>query len=96
MDGNVIENVPIGTYKPSQVEASKVVSLKPLTEYIFTVVDLFGDGMSNPDVGFYSVTHSDADCVLVEGGGDFGSSESTVFSTCDSERGEVGGVCLNR
>ncbi|KAL3917851.1 MAG: hypothetical protein SGILL_004519 [Bacillariaceae sp.] len=77
--GDVLDSRPIGFYPPLTESATETVDLESGKEYTFTIFDLFGDGLSNPEDGDYSVTQGDS--VLVSGGGNFGSEESTDFTT---------------
>ena len=77
--GEVLDSRPIGFYPPLTESATETVDLESGTQYTFTIFDLFGDGLSNPEDGDYSVTQGDT--VLVSGGGNFGSEESTEFTT---------------
>ena len=78
--GEVIIDVPIGSYSPFTESVSEPVVLQTSTSYIFTIVDQFGDGMSNPTDGTYQVATEEGE-VLASGGGNFGFDESTTFTT---------------
>jgi hypothetical protein len=78
-NGTVVTDVPIGTYPPLTTSATEPVELMVGMNYTFTIVDLFGDGLSNPEDGSYTVTQGDI--VLVSGGGNFGKNETTEFTT---------------
>jgi hypothetical protein len=75
----VIVDVPIGSYIPLTPSTEETVALMGGQEYVFTIIDLFGDGISNPEDGTFSVTQENT--TLVSGGGDFGFSNSTSFIT---------------
>lgn len=80
--GGTVMMVPIGTYPPLTETATEEVELMSGSSYTFTIFDLFGDGMSNPEDGDYSVTQDveGETVVLVSGGGNFGREESTNFT----------------
>jgi hypothetical protein len=78
-NGTVVTDVPIGTYPPLTTSATEPVELMAGMNYTFTIVDLFGDGLSNPEDGSYTVTQGDI--VLASGGGNFGKNETTDFTT---------------
>jgi hypothetical protein len=77
--GETIVNVTVGTYPPLTVSTSEPVELISGANYTFTIVDLFGDGLSNPEDGFYTVTQGEE--TLVSGFGNFGYDESYEFET---------------
>lgn len=77
--GGVVVSAAIGTYSRGQVSASETFTLCAGRTYTFTVVDDFGDGLSFPNNGTYTLTVGGA--VKASGGGDFGASESTNFDT---------------
>jgi hypothetical protein len=77
--GAVVMEVGSGTYPPLTESVEEAVILQSSTDYIFTITDVFGDGMSNPFDGTYEVTQDGE--VLVSGGGNFGFEESTPFTT---------------
>lgn len=78
-NGAVVESVPIGFYAPLTESATQEVELVAGADYTFTIFDLFGDGMSNPEDGTYRVVQGVTN--LVSGGGNFGREESTPFTT---------------
>jgi uncharacterized surface protein with fasciclin (FAS1) repeats len=80
--GGIIMMVPVGTYPPETKSATEEVELMSGSSYTFTIFDLFGDGMSNPEDGTYTVTQDveGEEVVLVSGGGNFGRQESTNFT----------------
>lgn len=78
-NGTVIFDSPIGSYPPLTPSTEKPVVLLGGNDYVFTIVDLFGDGMSNPEDGTYMVKQDNT--TLVSGGGNFGFSNSTNFTT---------------
>lgn len=78
-NGTIIKDVPIGTYLPQTTFSQTPVTLLGGQEYVFTIRDLFGDGMSNPEDGNFTVAQENV--TLVSGGGNFGFTNSTVFTT---------------
>ncbi len=68
-----------GNYADGQATASQEVTLCSGRDYTFVMKDSFGDGLSFPSNGTYSLTVGGV--VKVSGGGDFGSEESTAFDT---------------
>jgi len=66
-------------YIDGQATAQKTITLCAGRDYTFTISDVYGDGLSYPNNGTYSLTIGGA--VKVSGGGDFGFSESTEFDT---------------
>jgi hypothetical protein len=80
--GGIVMMVAVGSYPPLTESATEEVELISGSSYTFTIFDLFGDGMSNPEDGDYSVTQDveGEEIVLVSGGGNFGREESTNFT----------------
>jgi len=78
-DGATIIDVPIGTYPALTTSVAEPVELQSQSTYLFTIRDLFGDGLSNPNEGTYSLSQEGT--LLVEGGGDFGREETSEFTT---------------
>lgn len=68
-----------GNYADGQAQASNEVVLCQGRDYTFVIKDSFGDGLSFPNNGTYTLTVDGV--VKVSGGGDFGSEESTPFDT---------------
>ncbi|PQV45713.1 hypothetical protein CLV33_11257 [Jejuia pallidilutea] len=68
-----------GNYADGQVSASETITLCGGRDYTFTITDAYGDGLSFPNNGTYTLTIGGS--VKASGGGDFGSSESTEFNT---------------
>lgn len=83
-EGEVIIDVPIGTYAPFTVNVTEPVVLQTSTDYVFTIIDQFGDGLTNPTDGSYVVITSADGEILVEGGGNFGFENATSFTTPDA------------
>lgn len=77
--GGVVASKAVGTYADNQVSASETITLCAGRDYTFTILDSFGDGLSFPADGTYSLTVGST--VKASGGGDFGSSEATAFDT---------------
>lgn len=77
--GGVVASKPAGTYADGQATASESITLCSGRDYTFVIEDSFGDGLSFPANGSYTLTIGST--VKVSGGGDFGSSESTAFDT---------------
>lgn len=78
-NGDTVMMVPFGTYPPKTESTTEEVELASGSTYSFTIFDVFGDGLSNPEDGSYSVTQGDTE--LVSGGGNFGREETTEFTT---------------
>jgi hypothetical protein len=68
-----------GPYSDGQATASETISLCQGRDYTFTITDSYGDGISYPADGTYTLTVAGE--TQASGGGDFGSSESTDFDT---------------
>lgn len=66
-------------YSDGQVDASENITLCQGRNYTFTIYDSYGDGLSFPTNGTYTLTIGGV--VKASGGGDFGSMESTAFDT---------------
>ena len=66
-------------YQDGQASASETFVLCAGRTFIFTIKDSYGDGLSFPNNGTYTLTIGGI--VKANGGGDFGSSESTNFDT---------------
>lgn len=77
--GGVVASKPVGTYADGQVLASETFQLCSGRNYTFKIIDSFGDGLSFPADGSYSL--SVGGTVKASGGGDFGDDESTNFDT---------------
>ncbi|MDG1730467.1 MAG: hypothetical protein P8K68_03345 [Algibacter sp.] len=77
--GGVVASKPIGTWSNGQVSASEPITLCDGRDYTFTILDDFGDGLSDPADGSYTLTVKGV--VKVSGGGNFGPSQSTEFDT---------------
>jgi hypothetical protein len=69
--GGVVASKAAGTYSDGQACAGR--------DYTFTITDAYGDGLSYPANGSYSLTIGGV--VKATGGGDFGASEATDFDT---------------
>jgi uncharacterized surface protein with fasciclin (FAS1) repeats len=80
--GGTVMMVPIGSYPPLTETATEEVELLAGSNYTFTIFDLFGDGLSNPEDGSYSVSQGEGEdvIILVSGGSNFGRQESTNFT----------------
>lgn len=77
--GGVVASKAAGDYTDGQVSAQESITLCAGRNYTFTMTDSYGDGLSFPANGTYSL--SIGGTVKASGGGDFGSSESTAFDT---------------
>lgn len=80
--GGTVMMVPAGTYEPLAESATEEIDVTAGSNYTFTIFDLFGDGMSNPEGGDYTLSQDVAgvEVVLAAGGGNFGSESSTNFT----------------
>ncbi|MFY9242711.1 MAG: hypothetical protein WAO74_06760 [Polaribacter sp.] len=77
--GGVVASKAAGTYADGQATASETITLCAGRDFTFTINDSFGDGLSFPANGTYSLTIGGV--VKASGGGDFGSTEATAFDT---------------
>lgn len=77
--GGVVASAVTGTYSDGLVSVSVPITLCGGRDFTFTINDSFGDGLSFPSNGTYSLTIGGV--IKASGGGDFGSSESTNFDT---------------
>ena len=77
--GGVVASKAAGAYADGQASASETITLCAGRDYTFTITDSFGDGLSFPANGSYSLTIGGV--VKATGGGDFGSSQATAFDT---------------
>lgn len=77
--GGVVMSAAEKDYTDGQVSVSIPVTLCAGRDFTFTIKDSFGDGLSYPSNGTYTLTIDGA--VKAQGGGDFGASESTAFDT---------------
>lgn len=77
--GGTVLSTGAGAYSDGQASASETLSLCVGRNYTFVVTDSFGDGLSFPADGTYSLTIGGE--VKASGGGDYGSEESTDFDT---------------
>lgn len=77
--GGVVASKAKGTYSDGQVSATETITLCAGRDYTFTITDDYGDGLSYPANGSYSLTIGGV--VKATGGGDFGASEATDFDT---------------
>ena len=77
--GGVVMSAAEGDYTDGQVSASVPISICAGRDFTFTINDAYGDGLSWPNNGTYTLTIDGV--VKAQGGGDFGSSESTAFDT---------------
>jgi uncharacterized surface protein with fasciclin (FAS1) repeats len=80
--GEIVANVDTGTYELLTDSVTEVVTLLASEEYSFLIEDLFGDGLCCAVPGTYIVRQGSVE--LVMGGGNFGSSEETLFTTISS------------
>lgn len=76
LDGVVVSG---GPYADGQASASESITLCAGRDYTFIVYDSFGDGLSFPNNGTYTVTVGGN--VKASGGGNYGAEESTAFDT---------------
>lgn len=76
LDGTVASG---GPYSDGQVSASEDITLCAGRDYVFTIYDAYGDGLSWPNNGTYTLTVGSD--VKASGGGNFGAEESTAFDT---------------
>jgi hypothetical protein len=77
--GGVVVSKPSKTYEDGQASASETITLCAGRDYTFTITDDYGDGLSYPANGSYTLSLGST--VKVTGGGDFGASETTAFDT---------------
>jgi hypothetical protein len=77
--GGVVASKAAGDYADGQASASESITLCAGRDYTFTITDSYGDGLSFPANGSYSLTIGGV--TKATGGGDFGSSQATAFDT---------------
>ncbi|WP_439129682.1 hypothetical protein [Polaribacter sp.] len=77
--GGVVASKEAGDYTDGQVSAQESVALCAGRDYTFTITDSYGDGLSFPANGTYSL--SVGGTVKANGVGNFGESEATAFDT---------------
>lgn len=77
--GGVVASKDEKTYADGQTSAQESIVLCAGRDYTFTITDGFGDGLSYPANGTYSL--SIGGTVKADGGGNFGASEATAFDT---------------
>ena len=77
--GGVVMSAAEGTYSDGQATISVPVTLCAGRDFSFKINDAFGDGLSDPANGTYTLTVDGT--VKAQGGGNFGSSETTAFDT---------------
>lgn len=77
--GGVVASKEAGDYTDGQTSAQESIVLCAGRDYTFTITDSFGDGLSFPANGTYSL--SVGGTAKANGGGDFGASEATAFDT---------------
>lgn len=77
--GGVVASAALETYAEGQASASESITLCAGRDYTFTITDDYGDGLSWPNNGTYTLTIGGS--IKAQGGGDFGASESTEFDT---------------
>ncbi|MBG7613545.1 hypothetical protein IU405_14920 [Polaribacter sp. BAL334] len=77
--GGVVASKAAGTYSDGQASATETITLCAGRDYTFTITDSYGDGLSFPANGSYSLTIGGV--VKATGGGDFGASQATAFDT---------------
>lgn len=74
----VVASAPFGSYGDGQSTHSEQFCLSP-GNYTFTMNDSYGDGLSFPSNGSYTLKLTDG-TTLVTGGGNFGSSATHTFT----------------
>ena len=77
--GGIVISKPKDTYAEGQATASETITLCAGRNYTFTITDDYGDGLSYPANGTYTLSLGST--VKVTGGGDFGASQTTAFDT---------------
>lgn len=75
-DGNIVASAALGTYTDGQSTASQEFCLES-GNYTFIIYDSYGDGLSFPSNGAYTLSLNGAN--LVSGGGDYGFSSTHPF-----------------
>jgi len=76
--GAVIASASAGTYANGLASHTQQFCLTP-GNYTFVITDSYGDGLSDPSNGTYTLKLLD-DTVLVSGGGNFGTSSTHTFT----------------
>lgn len=77
--GGVVASAAKGTYADGQASASESITLCAGRTFTFVIKDSFGDGLSYPNNGTYTLTVGGT--VKASGGGDFGEQASHNFDT---------------
>jgi hypothetical protein len=77
--GGVVVSKSAGSYADGQATASETFQLCEGRSYTFVMEDSYGDGLSFPANGSYTLTVGGS--VKATGGGNFGSEDSTDFDT---------------
>lgn len=77
--GGVVASKAEGDYADGQASVSEAITLCAGRSYTFTINDAYGDGLSYPADGTYSLKIGGAE--KASGSGDFGASEATDFDT---------------
>lgn len=77
--GGIVASQALGSYANGQESASETITLCEGRSYTLTIYDDFGDGLSFPEDGSYSLSVGGS--VLASGSGNYGASDSTDFDT---------------
>lgn len=77
--GGVVASKAAGSYADRQATATESIKLCAGRDYTFTITDSFGDGLSDPTNGSYSLTIGGV--TKASGGGNFGASQTRTFNT---------------
>jgi hypothetical protein len=87
----VIASRPAGYYDVDEYPRRTVqedFTLIDGASYLFSIHDLYGDGMSNPGPGSYQIIVQDTGLVLESGGGNFGFVETVEFTAARAPTSE--------
>jgi len=77
--GGLVASKDAGSYADGLASTNETIQLCVGRSYTFKIADSYGDGLTYPNLGSYTLTIGGT--VKVSGSGDFGSEESTPFDT---------------
>lgn len=77
--GGIVVSKPRNTYADGQATATESITLCAGRDYTLIITDYYGDGLSDPANGSYTLSLGGT--VKVTGGGNFGASQTTAFDT---------------
>jgi hypothetical protein len=77
--GGVLASVAAGTYSDGLASVTETVTLCAGRDFSLTIGDSYGDGLTYPSLGSYSVTVNSVEVVSEDGA--YGTGETTTFDT---------------